>query len=146
MALVPGMITVALTTGFVIYQFGQFRGVSGVIAPGGGSNPTEGGRECVETYGITLHTSEFFVREMPGSGPFRPKNAPRELSTVVRGNARNGCGQPLKKVQIRIKVHGDDGKNGAAWADVGDLGTGQSKPFERAWMGRVTSYEIAEVR
>jgi hypothetical protein len=60
--------------------------------------------------------------------------------------ASNRCGTPLNNVRIRIGVRDDKGRTGAAWATVGDLGAGQSKAFERAWMGRLTSYQVVEVR
>ena len=133
----------ALATGGIIYQFTQMRKASNALVPGGASSG--GTLECVETYGITLHTSEFYVSE--GLTQFKhPKNAPRELSTVLNGVARNNCGKPLNNVRIRIRVRSADGKRGDAWATVGTLETGEAKPFERAWMGPVTTYEIAEIR
>jgi hypothetical protein len=144
-AALPGLAVLALATGFTAYQFGQFREASAAVVPGGGA-PAAPKLDCVETYAITLHTSEFYVREGGAGLVRRPKNAPPELSTVLRGMARNGCEKPLKNVRVRIRVKDDEGKRGDAWADVGTLAVGQGRPFERAWIGRVTSYEIVDIR
>jgi hypothetical protein len=145
MAVLPGLVVVALATGWMAYHSVQFSRVSNVIVPAASRTPSAGKLKCVETYGITLKTSEFYVSE--GIERFRrPKHAPRELSTVVQGMARNGCGEPLKNVRILINVRDDQGRRGTGWAKVGNLGTGQAAAFERAWIGRVTSYDIVEVR
>jgi hypothetical protein len=145
-ALIPGLLTIVLVAGAAIPRWLQFNRVSGVITSGSKttSDAAPRGRlECVDVYALTLKGSEFYV---PENTPWRTRNAPREMSTVVEGMASNRCGKPLKNVQVRIKVRDDKGRGGSGWAKVGDLGAGQAKAFERAWMGRVTSYEVAEVR
>jgi hypothetical protein len=49
-------------------------------------------------------------------------------------------------VTIHINVRDDDGKRGAGSATVSDLNPGEAKPFSKAWMGRVTSYEITRIQ
>ena len=144
MALIPGLLTVGLVTGALIPKWLQFSRVSAVITSGGAAAPAaaRGRMDCVEVYALNTKTSEFYVSER---SPWNTK-APREISTVVTGMASNGCGRPLSNVQVRVKVRDDKGRGGVSWAKVGDLGIGQSKSFERAWMGRVTSYEVVEVR
>jgi hypothetical protein len=96
----------------------------------------------VETYGITLNTSESYVPEWTVGAPARSATSTPELSTVVRGMARNSCDENLKDVQIRFVVHDDGGRKGDGNFVFETLAVGEVKPFERAWMGRVTSYEI----
>jgi len=96
----------------------------------------------VETYGITLTNSEFYV---PEGQQFSPRQTPK-LSTVVSGMARNDCGELLKSVTIHIQVRDDAGKRGEGSVLIPDLGPGESKPFSKAWMGRVASYEIDKIR
>lgn len=143
-ATLPAIIVLTVVSGVVVRNFIQFRKVAAVVSSN--SAPSAANRNCVETYGITLHTSEFYVSELGAPGPLRRKDAPPELSTVIRGTARNACGVPLKSVRIKINVRDDGGRRGSAWADVGAMAVGQIAAFERAWMGRVTSYEIVEVR
>lgn len=146
MALIPGLLTVALTAGVAVPRWFEFNRVAGVIAGGTeGSDSVADRRACVDVYSVTLKTSEFYVPEN-GFGALWQKNRPRELSTVVQGMVSNRCGESLQRVRIRIDVRDDDGKKGSAWADVGNLANGEAKPFERAWMGRVRSYEIVEIR
>jgi hypothetical protein len=145
LAILPALFTLILTGGFVARQFGQMNKVSKVVTSGP-RTPASGPIACVETYSVTMHTSEYYVREMSPIAARRAKDAPPELSTVLRGMARSACEKPLKNVRIRIKVRDDDGKRGDSWAEVGNLEPGQSKPFERAWMGRVSTYEIVEIK
>lgn len=135
---------IAGATAFAAYQFATLTRVSRAVTPDGGSSGKS--LDCVETYGITLHTSEFYVRELGSSAAPRPKNAPPELSTVIRGMARNGCGKRLNNVRIRIKVRDEAGNRGDSWAYAGTLEPGEAKPFERAWMSRVVAHEIVEIR
>jgi hypothetical protein len=117
--------------------------VAAVITSGAAAVSNRDLSKCVDVYSVTLKTSEFYVPE--NRFTFR-KNAPRELSTVLTGMASNRCGEPLRNVRIRINVRDEKGGRGSAWANVGDLPIGQAKPFERAWMARVTQYEIGEIR
>lgn len=97
---------------------------------------------CVETYGITLANSEFYVRE---GQQFSPRGTP-EISTVLSGMVRNDCGEFLKSVTIPIQVRDDAGKRGDGSVTVSELNAGEAKLFSKAWMGRVTSYEIGKIR
>lgn len=140
LAALPGVIVALVAMGTASYRFSQ---VSRVIG-GGGQPAAENPKGCIETYGVTLSGSEFYVSERDALAG-RRKNKPREISTVVRGMARNDCGKPLKRVRILIQVRDGEGKRGSAWAEIANLGVGQVKPFQRAWMGRITDYEIARV-
>jgi len=147
MALLPGLATVALVMGMVIPRWLEFSQVAGVItSDGSGKTSVRGPIKCVDVYAITLKTSEFYVPENRLGGYLPKKNAARDLSTVLEGMARNRCGEPLKRVKIRIDVRDGKGGRGTGWAEVGDLAAGQAKAFERAWMALVTSYEIVEIR
>jgi hypothetical protein len=59
---------------------------------------------------------------------------------------RNDCGELLKSVTIRINVRDDDGKRGNGSVMVSDLNPGEAKPFSKAWMGRITTYEISKIQ
>ena len=98
---------------------------------------------CLETYSVTLTNSQFYVRE---GQQYAPPPQTTENSTVVSGMVRNDCGEPLKSVTIHINVHDDEGKRGNGAVTVSDLNPGQAKPFSKAWMGRVTSYEIEKIQ
>jgi hypothetical protein len=97
---------------------------------------------CVEVYGISLANSEYYV---PEGQQFLPRTTPR-ISTVLNGMVRNDCGEPLKSVTISISVLDDAGKRGDGYVTVSDLNPSVAKPFDRAWMGRVTQYEIGTIR
>jgi hypothetical protein len=97
---------------------------------------------CVEVYGISLANSEYYV---PEGQQFLPKTTPR-ISTVLNGMVRNDCGEPLKSITIQISVLDDAGKRGDGYVTVPDLNSSEAKPFDRAWMGRVTQYEIGKIR
>ncbi len=97
---------------------------------------------CVDTYGINLANSEYYV---PEGQQFLPRKT-AELSTVLSGMVRNNCGQKLKSVTIHINVHDDDGKRGDGVVTFFELNDGEAKPFSKAWMGRVTSYEIGKIQ
>ena len=129
-----------------MHTLSQFNGVAQAITGNNGESRTAR-LDCVETYALTLHSSEFFVPENHGLvQPKRKDGGPTELSTVLRGMARNNCGEPLHNVRIHMKVADAAGKRGDGWASVGTLERGEVKPFERAWMGRVTTYEVTEIR
>ena len=96
---------------------------------------------CVEAYGITLASSEYYV---PEGQQFSPRTT-AEISTVVSGMVRNDCGKPLNSVTIHISVRDDSGKRGNGSVTVSDLNAGEVKAFSRAWMGRVISYEIGKI-
>lgn len=143
LAMMPAVIVLVAVSGIVLRNTVEFGRVTSAIIPGNGAGSSNANR-CVETYAVTLHNSEYYVREFGGIA--RPKDSPRELSTVIRGMARNVCSEPLQGVRIRIHASDDNGKTGSAWAPVGTLAPGQVRPFERAWIGRVTSYRLGEIR
>jgi hypothetical protein len=97
---------------------------------------------CVEVYGINLANSEYYV---PEGQQFLPNTTPK-MSTVLNGMVRNDCGEPLKSVTIQISVRDDAGKRGDGYVTVSDLNSSETKPFDKAWMGRVTQYEIGKIR
>jgi len=134
----PGILiaTFFVTRGFV--QMGQ---ASKAISDGQPSRSSKS-LTCVETYGVTLSNSQLYVREGQQFAP--PKKT--EISTVLNGMVRNGCDEALKSVTISIEVHDDDGKRGAGSVTVGSLNPGEAKPFSKAWMGQVTSYEITKIQ
>jgi hypothetical protein len=116
-------------------------------------NPDSGGPRvdpnrpsCVETYGITLNLSEYYVREWAVGAPATSPTKSPELSTVLKGMARNGCGEDLKNVRIKFVVHDDTGRKGDGTYLIESIAAGEVKSFERAWMGRVTSYEVGADR
>jgi hypothetical protein len=117
------------------------------FGPSSVDSPRESNRaSCVETYGITLTTSELYVREWSLGAPANNPNKSPELSTLLRGMAHNGCGENLKNVRIRFVVHDDDRRKGDGFYLIESMAIGESKSFERAWMGRVTSYEVTADR
>jgi hypothetical protein len=103
---------------------------------------------CVETYGITLNLSEYYVREWQLGDPALQKRDDKtpELSTVLRGMARNGCGEDVKNVRIKMVVHDDAGKKGEGFYFIESMAVGEVKAFEKAWMGKVASYEVTTNR
>lgn len=101
---------------------------------------------CVETYSVTLDSSQLYVPEWQVGMPAVSQNGTPQLSTVLRGMARNGCGENLKNVHLRFAVHDDKGQKGDGYISFDTLAIGEAKPFEKAWMGRVTSYEITANR
>jgi hypothetical protein len=96
----------------------------------------------VEAYSVTLTNSKFYV---PEGQEFTPRIT-TEPSTVVSGMVRNDCGETLKSVTIHINVRDEAGKRGDGSVTVSDLNSGEAKPFSKAWMGRVTSYEIGKIQ
>lgn len=129
---------------FVIFATVTTLRVSKKIAPDVPGDPAR--VACVETYGITLNQSEYYVREFaPAFEAKRPDNSP-ELSTVLRGMVRNGCGHDLKNVRLHLVVHDDAGRTGEAFHMIQEIADGEVKSFERAWMGRVVTYEVAADR
>ena len=125
----------------------QFSHVARAIDPHSVDFPTQSSRPlCVETYGIHLNASEYYVREWAMGIPANNPNKTPELSTVLSGMARNGCGENLKNVRIRFVVHDKEGRKGDGYYLIESLAIGEAKPFERAWMGRVTSYEVTADR
>ncbi len=139
MAVLPGLI-------FIIYAMLQVSRATRAIGPGPGNPGPEKVLSCVETYDITLNLSEYYVPEWsPGMPASNPSNSP-QLSTVLRGMARNGCGENLKNVRIKFVVHGDSGQKGDGSYTIESMAMGEVKPFEKAWMGRVASYEVAAER
>lgn len=151
LALVPGVLVFAGATGMFFYSSMQF-GAAGSAINASDETPLESKPEpselmsCVEIYGVTMHSSESYVREMNGLPQRRPKNAPSEISTVLRGMIRNNCGRNLGRVEAQLEVRDDEGKVGRGWITGGRLSSGQAASFEKAWMGRVTSYTVVKVR
>lgn len=97
---------------------------------------------CVETYGVNFANSEYYV---PEGQQFLARQTP-ELSTVLNGMVRNDCGEALKSVTIHINVRDENGKRGNGSVTIFELNPGEAKPFTKAWMGRVTSYEIGKIQ
>ena len=142
LAALPAIAVAVGLSGYGLFQMGR---VSTAVGAGpSGKRASAGAMKCVEVYGMTMNTSEFYVRE--GRQFTSPKSGPRELSTVLRGMARNNCEGPVKGVKVNLKVKDDKGKHGSSWVPVGDLQVGEAKAFERAWMARVTDYEVGEVK
>ena len=131
---------------FVLFAMSQFFRAAGVVGPDGGRTSAPKRLSCVETYGISLDLSEYYVRDMGGGIPVASKTHTPELSTVLRGMARNGCGEQLKNVRLRFLVHDDAGRKGEGTYLIDSMADGEVKSFERAWMGRVTSYEVGADR
>jgi hypothetical protein len=130
-----------IATCFAVNAFMQMGHASKAIS-GDDTSKTSKSLQCVETYAITLTNSEYYVRE----GTWNPPTGTPEVSTVVAGMVRNDCGEPLKKVTIDINVHDDAGKRGSGSVVIFDLNPGEAKPFSKAWMGHVTSYEIVKIQ
>ncbi len=101
---------------------------------------------CVETYSITPHTSESYVSTRGVTEKTRRPNAPKELSTVLRGMVRNACGEKLKTVTMKFSVHDDDGKVGSGYLSLENMENGEARPFEKVWIGWVTSWDIRSSR
>ncbi|MEP7364300.1 MAG: FxLYD domain-containing protein [Acidobacteriota bacterium] len=153
LAILPGILVFAGASGMFLYSSREFSSAGAAItAPDpkdeiAASKPSPGEMmSCIETYGVTMSTSESYVRESNGFPQSRPKNSTGELSTVLRGMIRNNCGRPLRRVEVFMEVRDADGNKGAGWAAVGHLEHGQAEPFERAWMGRITEYKVTKAR
>jgi hypothetical protein len=136
-AALPGLL---LPLYFFVNAGLHFSNATGAIT---GDHPNPSKRlTCVDTYGITLNLSDQYVPEWsPGIPAANPNKSP-EVSTVLTGVARNGCQENLKNVRIRFEVHDDSGKKGEGTYLIESLPIGDVKPFEHAWIGRVTSYEL----
>jgi hypothetical protein len=131
-----------IATCFFINALVQMGHASRAVSGGKDTSKTEKSLQCVETYAITLANSEYYVRE----GTFVAPGGTPEVSTVLSGMVRNDCGEPLKKVSIEINVRDDAGKRGNGSAIVDELNPGEAKPFSKAWMGHVSSYEIVKIQ
>ena len=138
LAAVPALIIVTIFAGRAVVQMGM---ASRVINGDNGAKATQS-MTCVETYGLNLANSEFYV---PEGQQFQPRKT-IQISTVLTGMVRNNCGEPLKSVSIHIKVRDDEGKRGDGWVTVSPLNSGEAKQFSKAWMGRISSYEIAKIQ
>jgi hypothetical protein len=153
LAALPGLLVFAGAAGMFLYSSRQFSQAGAAITePAAGETslvskpaPSEL-MACIETYAVSMHTSESYVSEMNGFPRQRPKNAPAELSTVLRGMVRNNCGRPVRRLEIFIEVRDAEGRRGSGWTTVGSLDLGQAGTFERAWMGRVTEYKVTKAR
>lgn len=139
----PGLIAVGILMINAAVQFGR---VAGKINPNATDSSKSPGTHCVETYGVTLRSSDLYVRESPMGIPANAPNTTPEMSTVVRGMVHNGCGEDLRNVRIRFVVSDEAGKKGTGTYQIDSLAIGEAKPFERAWIGRVTSYEVTADR
>ena len=132
------IITLFLT----IHATVQLSQVARKLNPDSDDSPRPSHQSCVETYGITLNSSEYYVREWaPGIPAANPSGTP-ELSTVLRGMARNGCGENLKSVKIKFVVRDEEGHTGRGSYLIDSMMIGEVKSFEGAWMGKLTSYEV----
>ena len=132
---------VAFAAFFAVRAFVQMGHASGAVS---GDDRLKASKSlaCIEPYSVTLTNSEYYV---PEGQQFSPRKS-TELSTVVSGMIRNDCGELRKSVTIHINVRDDDGKRGDGSVTVSDLNPGEAKPFSKAWMGRVTSYEIKRIQ
>lgn len=138
LAAVPGLVIAIIFAGRAFVQMGQAsRAFSGDDTPRHSKSLS-----CVDAYAITLSNSEFYV---PEGQQFAPRKS-TEISTVINGMVRNDCGEPLKSVTIHIDVRDDAGKRGSGSVTISGLNSGEAKPFTKAWMGRVTSYEIVNIQ
>ena len=154
LAVLPGLLVFSAATGMFIRSSMDTQAAANVIA--GPAQREQAAApvkpsgdellQCVEIYGVTMHTSEDFVPEHNGFATAPRKGAPNYLSTVLRGMMRNNCGRPLPRVEAQIEVTSDDGKTGLGWVGAGNLAVGQGSSFEKAWIGRVTSYKVVRVR
>jgi hypothetical protein len=98
--------------------------------------------ECIETYSVTLDSSQLYVPEWQVGMQANPS----QLATVLRGMARNGCGENMKNVRLYFVVHDDAGKKGEGFFNIDEIAASETKRFEKAWMGHVISYEITAGR
>ena len=137
LAALPALLLVTIFAGRALIQMGQ---ASRAISGNDMSKASKSLR-CVETYSVTLTNSEYYVPEGTWSRPATP-----QLATVVSGMVRNDCGEPLKTVTIHLTVRDDNGRRGTGSVPISGLNPGEAKPFSKAWMGRITSYEIAEIK
>jgi len=138
LAAAPGLLLVTFFASRAFLQMGQAsRAITGNPAPRHARSLS-----CVDTYAITLSSSENYV---PEGQEFVPRQS-TEISTVVNGMVRNDCGEQLQSVTIPITVRDDDGKRGNGTVTIPDLYPGEVKSFSKVWMGRVTSYEIGTIR
>ena len=136
-------LPLALPVYFFAHAAIQFSNASGAI----GNHPDPSRRlTCVETYGITLNLSDQYVPEMAPGIPAANRNKSPEVSTVLSGTARNGCPENLTNVRLRFEVHDESGKKGEGTYFIESLAMGEVKQFERAWMGRVTTYDVTAER
>jgi hypothetical protein len=138
LAAVPGLVIALIFAGRAFVQMGQ----ASLAVSGGASFTPSKSLSCVETYSVNLANSEYYV---PEGQQFSPRTT-AEISTVVSGMVRNDCGKPRKSVRINISVRDDSGKRGDGSVTVEDLNPGEVKEFKKAWMGRVTSYEIGKIQ
>jgi len=138
-AALPALVIVTIFAANALVQIGQAsRAISG-----SDTSKVSKSLQCVEVYGVTLTNSEYYLPEGTWS---RDPQKPLELSTVVSGMVRNNCGEPLRTVTIHINVRDDDRRRGDGSVSVSGLSPGDAKPFSKAWMGRITSYEIAKIQ
>jgi hypothetical protein len=141
-AALPGLL---IAIYLVVRTTVQFASAAKAINPSAaGSQNRVNSLACIETYSVTLDSSQLYVPEWQAGIPMN-SGSPSQPSTVLRGMALNSCGENLKNVQLRFVVHDDAGKRGDGFFQFPDIAAGEAKPFEKAWMGRVTSYEIAAV-
>lgn len=151
LAVLPGVLVFAGATGMFFYSSMQFSTAGSALTareePSDEPEPEPSELlACVEVYGVTMHASESYVSDAGGI-PQRPaKNAPTEISTVLRGMVRNNCGRDLGRVEVQLEVRDGQGQRGGGWIAAGHLAVGQASSFEKAWMGRITSYKVMKVR
>ena len=143
-AALPGLL---IAIYLVVRTTVQFASAAKAINPSATSSQNRANSlACIETYSVTLDSSQLYVPEWQAGMPLNSNSPnPSQPSTVLRGMALNGCGENLKNVQLRFVVHDDVGKRGDGYFLIADIAAGEAKPFEKAWMGHVTSYEIAAV-
>ncbi|NWF84085.1 MAG: hypothetical protein HXY18_09685 [Bryobacteraceae bacterium] len=140
LAALPAFLVTAFMSIWSLLRFAGVEPASGIV-PRSESRAAA----CAQVYGVTLYNSEYYVRESsPGSG-FASSKAPRELSTVISGMVENTCDEPLNSVRIKLSVRDVSGARGSGEVTVGKIGPRQAKPFERAWIGQITGYEIVRL-
>ena len=141
-AALPGLL---IAIYLVVRTTVQFASAAKAINPSAGNSQKTSNRlACIDTYSVTLDSSQLYVPEWQAGIPMNSAT-PSQPSTVLRGMALNSCGENLRNVQLLFVVHDDAGKKGEGFFQIADIAAGEAKPFEKAWMGHVTSYEITAV-
>lgn len=101
---------------------------------------------CAAVYGVNLYNSEYYSRDPGPDATLTAQNPPRELATVITGMLENKCADPLESATVHFIVQDNNGARWSGDATVGEILPGQAKPFERAWLGQIVSYEIKAIR
>lgn len=98
--------------------------------------------DCVSAYGVSLTLTETYTPSRSNRPmPMYPNQDGRTF-TVVRGMARNDCGDSIQRANLLIEVDGEDGSQGVAMVPVLGLEPGESKPFEQTFIGHASSFKV----